>query len=80
MATSFNEVLSILNRVLGTSFEPEYFDNPYPFCQNGTQADFTEAQKLLGFEPQYSLAEGIADYFEQMDTCGKAKINKNARI
>ncbi len=80
VTTSFNDIVRILNGVLGTSFESQYFDNPYSFYQNETQADFTKARKLLGFEPQYSLEEGIADYFEQMDTCGKAKINKNARI
>ena len=66
MDSSFNEIVNILNKLLGTSYEPEYIDNPYCSCsyQNETQADITEAQKLLNFEPQYDLVKGIKDYLK----------------
>lgn len=61
-STSFNEVVDALNEGLGTHYEPDYFDNPYDFYQNFTQADITRARRETGFEPKYSTREGILDY------------------
>ncbi|NPA52311.1 MAG: ADP-glyceromanno-heptose 6-epimerase [Aquificae bacterium] len=61
-ARSFNEVIQILNKALGTSYEPEYFDCPYDFYQEYTQADMTKMKKELGFVPKFSLEEGIKEY------------------
>ncbi len=61
-ARSFKEVIQILNEALGTSYEPEYFDCPYDFYQEFTQADMTKIKKELGFVPKYSLEEGIKEY------------------
>jgi len=61
--TNFNQIVEILNRVLGTNFEPEYFDNPYNFYQNHTQADTSLAKRLLGFKARFSSEEGMKDYF-----------------
>jgi ADP-L-glycero-D-manno-heptose 6-epimerase len=60
--TTFNRVIEILNEVLGTSYEPEYFDNPYSFYQDETRADIKRAEELLGFKARYSVEEGIRDY------------------
>ena len=65
-ARSFNEIVAILNQYLGTNFEPEYFDCPYDFFQNFTQADISRAREKLGYEPQYSLEEGIREYLERL--------------
>ncbi|GAI10155.1 unnamed protein product, partial [marine sediment metagenome] len=62
VATTFNRVIKILNEVLGTSYEPEYFDNPYSFYQDETRADIKRAEELLGFKARYSIEEGIKDY------------------
>ena len=61
-ARSFNDIVSNLNRVLGRSLEIEYFDNPYDFFQNHTEADITETRNLLGYEPEYTLEKGIETY------------------
>ncbi len=61
-ARSFNELIAILNQTLGTNFEPEYFDNPHAHYQNHTEADLTNVRKSLGYEPQFSLEKGVADY------------------
>ncbi len=61
-ARSFNEVIQILNEALGTDYEPEYFDCPYDFYQEFTQADMSKMKKELGFVPKYSLEEGIKEY------------------
>ena len=61
-ARSFNEIVEILNRELGTNYEVEYFDCPYDFYQEFTQADLARIRNALGYEPEYSLEEGIHDY------------------
>jgi len=61
---SFNDLVSILNRVLKTDLQPEYFDNPHAHYQNFTQADLTNARKALGYEPRFSLEDGVADYMK----------------
>ncbi|MGA2584577.1 MAG: ADP-glyceromanno-heptose 6-epimerase [Tepidisphaeraceae bacterium] len=62
-AYTFNQVVAELNRVLQTNLEPEYFDNPYSFTQDWTQADLTESKRVLGYEPKFDLAKGIDAYF-----------------
>jgi len=61
-ARSFNDLVAGLNHALGTNFEPEYIENPHAHYQNFTEADLTRARETLGFEPQFSLERGIADY------------------
>lgn len=63
-ARSFNELVQILNVSLGTSFEPEYIDNPHAHYQNFTQADLANVRAALGYEPQFSLEAGVADYMQ----------------
>lgn len=65
IGTTFNEVVKILNEVLGTNYEPEYFDNPYgKNYQINTQADMTKAKKMIGFTPQWSFKDGVKDYLQ----------------
>jgi ADP-L-glycero-D-manno-heptose 6-epimerase len=61
-ARSFNELIAILNQSLRTNFEAEYFDNPHAHYQNHTEADLSAVRKSLGYEPQYTLEMGVADY------------------
>src|SRR5262245_19671639 len=63
-ARSFNELVEVLNKSLGTNFEPEYFDNPHAHYQNFTQADLTTARKALSYEPRFSLEDGVRDYMQ----------------
>lgn len=63
-ATSFNEIVGILNGVLGTNRAPEYIDNPYADrYQNHTLCDMTRAKEKLGFVPEYDIERGIRDYY-----------------
>jgi ADP-L-glycero-D-manno-heptose 6-epimerase len=64
VARSFNDLVQILNQSLHTSFEPEYIENPHAHYQNFTQADLTNARKDLGYEPQFSFEQGVADYMK----------------
>ena len=63
-ARSFNDLIGVLNKCLGTNFQPEYFDNPHAHYQNFTQADITRARSALGYRPQFSLEEGVRDYMQ----------------
>ena len=63
-ARSFNELIFILNRLLQTNLQPDYFDNPHKHYQNFTQADLTNAKSALGYEPQFPLEAGVADYMK----------------
>jgi ADP-L-glycero-D-manno-heptose 6-epimerase len=61
-ARSFNEVIALLNKALGKDLEPDYFDCPYDFYQEYTQADMGKIKKELGFVPKYNLERGIKEY------------------
>lgn len=63
-ARSFNELVDILNRSLGTDFKPDYIENPHAHYQNFTQADLTRVRDGLGYEPKYPLEAGVADYMK----------------
>lgn len=59
---SFNQVVQELNRVLNTTLEPDYFENPYAFTQDKTEVDLTLAKQHLNYHPQYDLQKGITAY------------------
>ena len=63
-ARSFNELIVVLNKCLGTNLQPDYFDNPHAHYQNFTQADLTRARSALGYQPRFSLEEGVRDYMQ----------------
>jgi ADP-L-glycero-D-manno-heptose 6-epimerase len=63
-ARSFNELVDVLNKSLGTNFEPDYIDNPHAHYQNFTQADLKNARKGLRYEPRFSLEDGVRDYMQ----------------
>ncbi|MEW5993919.1 MAG: NAD-dependent epimerase/dehydratase family protein, partial [Candidatus Zixiibacteriota bacterium] len=64
-ATTFNQLVDILNEILGLQRTPEYIDNPYHGnYQDNTTCDMTLAREKLGFTPRYSIRDGIQDYFE----------------
>jgi ADP-L-glycero-D-manno-heptose 6-epimerase len=59
---SFNDVIAALNAVLGMHTKPEYFENPYAFFQNHTEADISAARGRLGYAPKCSLIDGVRLY------------------
>jgi ADP-L-glycero-D-manno-heptose 6-epimerase len=62
-AVTFNQIIKLLNQQMGTDKEVEYIDNPYEsFFQNFTQCDMSLAKEELGYEPEYDIESGIADY------------------
>jgi ADP-L-glycero-D-manno-heptose 6-epimerase len=63
-ARSFNELVDVLNKCLGTKLPPDYIDNPHAHYQNFTEADLNRVRSALGYEPQFSLEDGVRDYME----------------
>jgi ADP-L-glycero-D-manno-heptose 6-epimerase len=63
-ARSFNELVDVLNKCLGTNFQPDYIDNPHAHYQNFTQADLTKTRGALGYEPRFPLEDGVRDYIQ----------------
>ncbi|MGH8100211.1 MAG: NAD-dependent epimerase/dehydratase family protein, partial [Chthoniobacterales bacterium] len=63
-ARSFNELIDVLNKCLGTNFQPDYIDNPHAHYQNFTQADLTNVRRALGYEPRFPLEDGVRDYMQ----------------
>jgi len=61
-ARCFNDLVLNLETLLNTKLEVEYFDNPYDFYQNHTEAEMGATRDLLGWEPKWSLEDGMAEY------------------
>lgn len=64
---NFNDVVEALNKAMRKDLQPEYFDNPYSFYQQKTQADLRQAKALLNYSPEWSLEDGVADYVKIME-------------
>ena len=64
-ATTFNELVRMLNEVLRTERTPKYFENPAPDkYQSYTECDMTRAKEHLGFVPEFDIRKGITAYHE----------------
>jgi len=65
IATTFNELVNLINNALSANLKPEYFDNPYgKNYQSSTQANTANAEKFLGFKSKWKLQDGIKDYMK----------------
>lgn len=63
-AYSFNEVICMLNEMMGLKIQPEYVENPIKNYVKDTQADPAKASQVLGFMARYSLKDGIKSLVE----------------
>ena len=63
-ARSFNDLVDVLNKCLGTNFEPDYIDNPHAHYQDFTEADLDRVRSALGYQPQFPLEDGVRDYMK----------------
>jgi len=67
IGTSFNDLIALINKLLGTSIEPMYVDNPIKNYVHDTIADLSLVAKSLGYKPQWTLEKGIKfliDYYK----------------
>jgi ADP-L-glycero-D-manno-heptose 6-epimerase len=66
-ARSFQSMVDILQRELGTSFACEYIPNPYVGrYQFHTEADIETTKAILGYTPRFEFEEGIAAYVPEI--------------
>ncbi|WP_457599454.1 ADP-glyceromanno-heptose 6-epimerase [Hydrogenimonas sp.] len=66
-ARSFQDIVDILQKELGTDLPCEYIPNPYVGqYQFFTQADIEPTREYLGYEPEVSLEEGIRRYLPEI--------------
>jgi ADP-L-glycero-D-manno-heptose 6-epimerase len=63
---SFQDIADILQKELGTNYKTDYFENPHKAYQTHTEADIVPTQIELGYEPQFSLEQGIRDYVSEI--------------
>ncbi|RDZ48204.1 nucleoside-diphosphate sugar epimerase [Haloferax sp. Atlit-19N] len=56
---SFNEMVDMINEVLGTDVEPEYVENPFEVYVHDTKADYSKIHEATGWEPEVSFEEGV---------------------
>jgi ADP-L-glycero-D-manno-heptose 6-epimerase len=63
-ARSFNDLVDVLNKCLGTKLQPDYIDNPHAHYQNFTEADLNKVREGLGYQPQFPLETGVRDYMK----------------
>ena len=62
-ARSFQDIVDILQRELGTSLKCEYIPNPFiGSYQFHTEADIATTKEALGYEPRFEMEEAIKSY------------------
>lgn len=64
-AITFNDLIKILNNLLGTNRKPVYIDNPHiKKYQDYTECDMSLAKEKINFEPEFGIEKGIKDYYD----------------
>lgn len=56
---SFNEVVALLNKKLGTSIKPKYVQNPLKNYVRSTLSDISKIKEEIGWQPKVSFEEGV---------------------
>lgn len=60
-AHSLNQLVEIINRILGKSIKPKYIPVPVKNYIAVQRADITKISSTLGYKPGYTLEEGLRD-------------------
>ncbi len=66
-ARCFNDMIENLGTLLNRDLDVDYFDNPYDFYQNHTEADISDTTDLLGWKPAWTLEKGMAEYIRLLE-------------
>jgi ADP-L-glycero-D-manno-heptose 6-epimerase len=76
-ARSFQDIVDILQRCLGTALECEYIPNPFiGRYQFHTEADITESIEGLGYQPAYEMEDGIKAYIAEIERLYETEVKK----
>lgn len=68
LCRSFKDIVDVLQPLLGTDAPIDYFPNPYVGYQMHTEADISVSTEVLGYQPQVTLEQGIAQYVPEIRT------------
>ena len=76
-ARSFQDIVDILQRELGTALECEYIPNPFVGrYQFHTEADITQSIEELGYKPRYEMEDGIKAYIAEIERLYETEVKK----
>jgi len=76
-ARSFQDIVDILQRELGTTLECEYIPNPFVGSyQFHTEADITTTKEQLGYAPAYEMEDGIKAYVSEIKRIYETEVKK----
>lgn len=74
-ARSFQDIVDILQKELGTSLPCEYMPNPFVGSyQFHTEADIETTRAALGYEPSYEMEDGIKAYISEIKRVFKEEV------
>ncbi len=77
-ARSFQDIVDILQKELGTNLPCEYIPNPYiGQYQFFTQADIEPTKEFLGYDPEVTLEEGIKRYLPEIKRLFEEEVRGN---
>jgi len=76
-ARSFQDIVDILQRELGTALECEYMPNPFVGrYQFHTEADIAETIEGLGYKPAFEMEDGIKAYIAEIERLYQSEVKK----
>jgi ADP-L-glycero-D-manno-heptose 6-epimerase len=74
-ARSFQDIVDILQKELGTNLPCEYMPNPFVGSyQFHTEADIETTREALGYEPSYEMEDGIKAYVNEIKRVFKEEV------
>ena len=76
-ARSFQDIVDILQRELGTALTCEYIPNPFVGrYQFHTEADIAESIEGLGYTPRFEMEDGIKAYIAEIEHLYQTEVKK----
>lgn len=76
-ARSFQDIVNILQRELGTNLECEYIPNPYiGSYQFHTEADVSQTIEFLDYKPRFEMEDGIKAYIREIKRIYEQEVKK----
>ena len=76
-ARSFQDIVDILQKELGTELVCEYIPNPFiGSYQFHTEADIATTREALGYEPAYEMEDGIKAYVHEIERIYETEVKK----
>ena len=75
--TSFNEIVMIINELLGTEYEPIYTPVPIDVYSKRILADMEKVRKILGWCHSISVRKGIQMTIDEASKSGNKSLSKH---